>query len=107
MSDQLLWGLILGSFCVTYLWRGMGVIISSRVEAGSSIFKWVSCVAYAMLAALVSRMIFLPAGPMEATQLHERLIACGVAAFIYVIFRRNLIAALVAGVVTIIILNMP
>ena len=107
MTEQLLWWLILGSFCVTYLWRGMGVVISSRVETGSLIFKWVSCVAYAMLAALVSRMIFLPAGPLEATQLYERLLACGVAVLVYFLFKKNLIAALVSGVATIILLNMP
>ena len=35
---------------VTYFWRALGVALSGRINAGSRLFEWVACVAYAMLA---------------------------------------------------------
>ena len=107
MSSVHVWWLILGSFVVTYFWRGIGVLMSTRVNVEDNIFRWVSCIAYAMLAALVSRMIFLPAGPLEQTHIYERLLACGLALLVYFVFRRNLILSLMAGVGTIILLGRP
>ena len=105
MMDNSFWLLLLGCFCVTYLWRGIGVLISSHVQLGSPLFRWVSCVAYAMLAALVSRMIFLPTGPMASMALSQRLLACGIALFFFFLFKRNLVVGLLMGVGTIVVLG--
>ncbi len=103
MIDYHLWLLVLGCFCVTYFWRGLGVLISTHVQTDSLVFRWVNCVAYAMLAALVSRMIFLPTGPMEAIPLHQRLFACGIAVTFFFLFKRNLVVGLFTGVAAIVV----
>ncbi|MDG1382815.1 MAG: AzlD domain-containing protein, partial [Burkholderiaceae bacterium] len=53
--------LVLASLA-TYACRALGVVLSSRVSNTGAVFQWVSCVTYAMIAALTSRMIFMPSG---------------------------------------------
>ncbi|MGB7543469.1 MAG: AzlD domain-containing protein [Burkholderiales bacterium] len=89
----------------TYLWRGLGVLLSGRVRVESEIFTWVGCVAYAMVAALISSMVFVPAGTLAATTLVERLLACATALAVYYASRRNLFAGIVAGFAVIVACN--
>ena len=52
---------------VSYMWRALGVAVSGRIDPDSDLFLWIHCVAYAMLAGLVSRMLFLPSGALAAS----------------------------------------
>ena len=82
----------------TYLWRGPGVLISAGIDPRSRGFTWISCVAYAIIAGLVSRMLVMPTGVLAETTLFER--AAGSAAALGVFFwatRRNLFAGVLAG----------
>jgi branched-subunit amino acid transport protein len=94
--------LVLACGAVTYLWRGLGVLLSGRVRADSELFTWVGCVAYAMVASLIARMVFLPGGTLAATLLPERLLACAVALVVYYAARRNLFLGMLAGFVVIV-----
>jgi branched-subunit amino acid transport protein len=86
----------------TYIWRALGVALSGRLQADSELFHWISCVAYAMIAALVSRIVFLPSGLLAQSALSERLAACAVALVVYFATRRNLFLGVGAGVTTLI-----
>lgn len=68
---------------VTYGWRALGVLLSGRLRIDGPLFDWIACVAYALLAGLVARMILLPSGPLARTALPDRVLAtlAGVAAF--------------------------
>jgi branched-subunit amino acid transport protein len=94
--------LVLACGAATYIWRGLGVLLSGRVRADSEIFTWVGCVAYAMVASLIARIIFLPSGTLTATLLPERLLACAVALAVYHAGRRNLFLGMSAGFVVIV-----
>jgi branched-subunit amino acid transport protein len=95
--------LVLACGAATYLWRGLGVLLSGRVDAASEVFTWVGCVAYAMIASLIARIVFLPSGTLAATLLPERLLACAVALAVYYAGRRNLLLGILAGFVVIIV----
>ena len=82
-----------------YLWRGLGVALSGQVTIQSELFKWVSCVAYAMIAGLVMRIMILPAGLLAQTALVDRLAACVFAFVAYRAGGRNLLVSVTAGVV--------
>jgi branched-subunit amino acid transport protein len=86
----------------TYIWRALGVALSGRLQADSELFHWISCVAYAMIAALVSRIVFLPSGLLAQSALTERLAACALALVVYFATRRNLFLGVGAGVATLI-----
>ena len=81
----------------TYLWRGVGLLISGRVRADSDFFLWAGCVAYAMIAGLTVRIMLLPSGTLAQTLLWERLFACAVALAVYFVVRRNLFVGIAAG----------
>ncbi len=83
----------------TYLWRGLGVWLSGRLDPRSALFEWVSCVAYALVAGLIARIIVAPSGLLAQTALADRLFACGVALLAYHLARRNMFAGMVCGLV--------
>ena len=62
---------------VTFAWRGLGVVLSGRLRSDGRLFEWIACVAYALLAGLVARMVVLPTGPLAGTALADRLLATG------------------------------
>ena len=88
----------------TYLWRGVGLLISGRVRVDGDFFVWAGCVAYAMIAGLTVRIMLLPSGTLAATSLAERLVACAVALVAYFVVRRNLFVGIATGFVTLVAL---
>lgn len=93
-----LWALVAACAGGTYLWRGFGVLLSGRIRVDSEIFSWIACVAYAMVAGLVARIVVMPTGMLADTALIERLIACAIALAAYYVSRRNLLIGVGAGV---------
>lgn len=81
----------------TLFWRALGVALSGRLKPDSPVVDLVGCIAYALLAALVARMILLPIGPLQATGLVTRLAAAGIAVAVFFAFRRNLAVGVIAG----------
>ena len=81
----------------TYLWRGVGLLISGRVRVNSEFFAWAGCVAYAMIAGLTVRIMLFPGGPLSQTALWERLAACAAALVVYFFCKRNLFVGIAAG----------
>jgi branched-subunit amino acid transport protein len=99
MADDTLWPyvVVLVGAVATYLWRALGVAMSGRIKPDSPFLDLVAYIAYALLAALVARMILLPIGPLQGTGLATRLAAAAVAVAVFFAFRRNLLAGVVAG----------
>lgn len=84
----------------TYLWRALGVAFSARIEPDGALFRWVTCVSYAMLAALISRMTVMPLGSLAQTPLSFRLGAMAVAFVVFFLARRGMFSGVIAGVGT-------
>ena len=89
--------LLLGSGLVTYVWRALGVLFSGRLNTESPAFEWVACVAYALLAGLIARMVILPNGPLAETASADRIGAAVVALAIFFLTRRNIGLGVAAG----------
>jgi branched-subunit amino acid transport protein len=81
----------------TYAWRALGAAIGARLDPESRAFVWLSCVAYAVLAALILRLIVFPAGGLAALPPHWRIGAALLAALAYVAARRSVAAGCFAG----------
>ena len=92
-----LWVLVIVCSLATYAWRALGAVFAGRIAVESELFNWVTCVAYAMLAGLVSRIVILPGGMMADTLLVDRLAACVLALVAYRLSRRNLLVAVTVG----------
>lgn len=88
---------VLVGFLPTEIWRALAVLAGRRVEEGSAVLLWVRAVATALLAAVVARLLFAPAGALAAVPLALRLgaVAGGVAGF--VALRRSVFAGVLIG----------
>jgi branched-subunit amino acid transport protein len=101
-----LWLLLVACGLATYLWRGPGVLISAGMKSESEAFTWISCVAYAIIAGLVSRMLLMPTGVLAETTLVERAVGGAAALATYFwLTRRNLFAGIFAGAVALCLLK--
>ncbi|MEM1399294.1 MAG: AzlD domain-containing protein [Pseudomonadota bacterium] len=96
---------IAGAAIATYFWRGLGVLLAGRLPADSPAVAWIACIAYAMLAGLISRMILLPIGPLATTTLGARIAATIIALALFYLTRRNLIAGVAAGGAALVLLS--
>ncbi len=90
---------------VTYVWRALGVALAGRVRADSAALEWIGCVAYALLAGLIARMIVLPIGPLAETALAARIAAAVVALAIFFLLRRNVMLGVAAGAGALVLLS--
>jgi len=102
--DLWLFAVIAAAGLGSYLWRGLGVWLSGRVTLDSPMLRWVTCVSYAMLAALVARMLMMPEGPLAATPLIDRAIGCGIGLVSLFLLKRNTLAAVLIGAGTLALL---
>ena len=89
--------LVLACALGTYVWRGVGVWIADRIDVRSEWFRWLTCIAFAMIAGLVARVVMLPVGELEHTQLIHRLIGVALAVAAFRIARRNQLAGVLVG----------
>ncbi|MDP6475129.1 MAG: AzlD domain-containing protein [Alphaproteobacteria bacterium] len=105
MSESAAWLALPAAVAVSFLWRAVGVAVSGRIDPDSDVFLWVQCVAYAMLAGLVSRMLFLPSGALAESELWIRLAAVGIGLAICFALRRNLLVGVLAGVAAFLVLQ--
>lgn len=93
------------TFAVTYGWRALGVALSGRIRTDSLIFEWVTCVAYALLAGLVARMIILPLGALAETPVIDRLGAALLALAVFFLTRKNLFLGVFSGFACLVLLT--
>ena len=105
MADA--WVLLALCGIATYAFRGLGALLSGELRADGEVFTWVACVAYAMIAGLICRMLLMPTGALAETQPLERAIGTGVALGAYfALTRRNLFAGVLAGAVAVWVLRL-
>ncbi len=90
---------------VTYAFRGLGVALGDRLNTAHPVFEWMACVAYALLAGLIARMIVFPLGPLADTALTDRLGAVAVALAVFLATRKNLALGVFAGALALIVLS--
>ena len=83
----------------------MGVISSEKIKETSKIFKWLNCIAYATLAALIARMIIFPAGVLSESAILYRLVIIIAAILLFLITKRNLVYPTVLSAIVLALLN--
>ena len=79
---------ILVTSLATYLSRFLGVISSEKIDIKSRIFRWFNCIAYAILAALIARMIVFPAGVLSESSIFIRFIVLGSAILLFILTKK-------------------
>lgn len=97
MSDAGPWVVIACSAAICYGWRALGVALSRGFDPDGALVRWLTCVSYAMLAAVAARIIVLPSGALAAAPDLARYLSCAAALGVFLAFRRNVVAGTGAG----------
>ena len=104
ISNNIILVILVTSFA-TYLSRFLGVLSSERIKETSKIFKWFNCIAYAILAALIARMVIFPAGILSESMILYRLIVLIGAIILFLITKKNLVYPTVLSAIILSLLN--
>jgi branched-subunit amino acid transport protein len=96
-ADLMLTAIIIGCGVGSFIWRGIGVWVADRVDVRGEWFRWVSCVAFAMIAGLVCRVVLLPVGELAHSGLWRRLAGIAIALVAYRVARRSMLVGVIAG----------
>ena len=104
ISNNIILVILVTSFA-TYLSRFLGVISSEKIKETSKIFEWFNCVAYATMAALISRMIIFPAGVLSESAILFRFIVITGAIILFLITKKNLVYPTVLSAIILALLN--
>ena len=96
---------ILVTSLATYLSRFLGVVSSEKIDETSKIFKWFNCIAYAILAALIARMIIFPAGVLSESVIFFRFVVLVSAIILFLITKKNLVYPTVLSAIILALLN--
>ena len=97
---------LIAGAAATYVWRALGVALSGRIDPTGPVFEWVGCVAYALLAALIARMIVMPVGPLEETDLGMRMVSAAIALAAFFLVRESIFFGVAAGTLAFIAFSM-
>jgi branched-subunit amino acid transport protein len=90
--------ILVAGFLPTYAWRLAAVVLVRRINPDSAVLQWVRCIANALVAALVVRLIMSPPGLLAQTTLTTRVAGLAVAvACFYIIKRHSAAVAVAAG----------
>ena len=94
-----LWLALAGACFGTYVCRAVGVLLSGRINQDSEIFRWLSAVTFALVAALIVRLIILPVGLLATVPVWFRVLICVLSLGVMISSpKRRLVAALLIGV---------
>ena len=104
ISNNIILVILVTSFA-TYLSRFLGVVSSEKIDETSKIFKWFNCIAYAILAALIARMIIFPAGVLSESVIFFRFVVLISAIILYLITKKNLVYPTVLSAIILALLN--
>jgi branched-subunit amino acid transport protein len=85
--------------------RFLGVLSSEKIDIKSKLFRWFNCIAYAILAALIARMVIFPAGILSESNMLIRffVIACSIS--IFLVTKKNLVYPTIISAIMLAILN--
>ena len=90
MTSSIVIVILVTSFA-TYLSRFLGVVSSEKIKETSKWFRWFNCLAYSILAALITRTIIFPVGALDEVSYLVRFIVVILSLIIFFLSKRNLV----------------
>lgn len=81
----------------TFVWRALGAVLIESVDPEGAVVRWFTLTSYALLAALVVRLIALPSGSLAGVPPAIRLAAVVVTIAVWWLAHRNVLLGVLAG----------
>lgn len=89
--------LFVAGFVATEPWRYLGVLLSKNLNVESEILNWFRAVSTALIAGLVTRMVFFPLGVLTDVPLTLRLASFAFGISVYFLMGQRLFAGVFSG----------
>ena len=104
MSANIVYAILVTSLA-TFLSRFLGAVTSQGIKETSKLFKWFNCLAYATLAALISRTIIFPAGILMDASYSSRLSVVLLSVFVFFISKKNFVYPTIFSAICMAVIN--
>ena len=104
MSANIVYAILVTSLA-TFLSRFLGALTSQGIEETSKLFKWINCLAYATLAALIARTIIFPAGVLIDASYASRFIVVVLSLFVFFVSKKNFVYPTIFSAICMAIIN--
>ena len=88
---------VLAGFLPNEVFRVAAVFLSRGVDETSELFTWIRIVAIALLAAVVSKLLYMPPAVLEAVPFGLRIAAVAIGVGVYCAAGRGLLLGILAG----------
>ena len=90
MTKNIIIVILITSFA-TYLSRFLGVVSAEKIKETSKMFRWVNCLAYSTLAALIARIVIFPYGVLSEIDYLIRFIVVILSIVVFYLTKKNLV----------------
>lgn len=90
--------ILVAGWLATDVWRWLGVFAGGKLREDSEVLVWVRCVATALVAGVISKLILFPQGILAETPIWLRLAAAGFGFLCFYVARQRVIAGVLAAV---------
>ena len=97
---------LLLSLLGTFLLRALGIVGAGRLEEDTSLFRWIGCVAFAIAAGLMSKILCIPSGVLAEAALSARLGGVAVGLFVFFAFGRQILWGLGTGLMAFLLIDL-
>ena len=104
MSANIVYAILVTSLA-TFLSRFLGAVSSEGIKETSKLFKWFNCLAYATLAALITRTIIFPVGVLLDASYMSRFSVVILSLFVFFVSKKNYVYPTIFSAVCMAILN--
>ena len=100
-----LW-LLIFALLGTFGLRALGVIGAGHLEEDTPLFRWGGCVAFAIAAGLMAKILFLPSGVLADAALVSRLGGFAAGLTIFFVFGRRILWGLGGGLMAFLVIGL-
>ena len=88
---------VLVAAAATFVLRALGALLVGRIDPEGAVVRWFTLTSYALLAALVVRLVGLPTGSLNTVSLTIRIAAVIVTLVVWWATRRSILLGVLAG----------
>ena len=96
-EDIMPWVTLLIAGFGIFIWRFLGLTLSSKIKKDGLFAKWINAVAFAMTTGLMVRIVFYPTGALSETAMLDRLVPFIIGVTVYLFFPKKPIIGLLVG----------
>lgn len=95
-----LWLYLAAAIAATTIWRMLGAALIGHINEQSPLFRWVSSIAYGLVAALLMRVLILPSHQLNITAIMANSFTVFIAFLGWWLSRRSIMMGMVCGAIS-------